>query len=99
MGATLGAQLTAADVLLLGRRTYEEFLAYWPTATTADNPMAERMYGIPKLVASTTRDTVTWENATLVSGDAHPGRYHPAGHGRAHTARDAPRLPGTWERP
>jgi dihydrofolate reductase len=69
MGATIAAQLAAADVLLLGRRTYEEFVGYWPHVTAADNPMAERMNTIPKLVASTTLDTVTWQNTTVVGED------------------------------
>jgi dihydrofolate reductase len=69
MGATIAAQLAAADVLLLGRRTYEESVGYWPHVTAADNPMAERMNTIPKLVASTTLDTVTWQNTALVDDD------------------------------
>ena len=69
MGATMAAHLAAADVLLLGRRTYEEFVAYWPHISTADNPMAERMNTIPKLVASTTLGAVTWQNTTVLRGD------------------------------
>lgn len=69
MGATIASQLAAADVLLLGRRTYEEFVGYWPHMTAADNPMAERMNAIPKLVASTTLDTVAWQNTTVVRDD------------------------------
>lgn len=69
MGATIAAQLDEADVLLLGRRTYEEFVGYWPHMSTADNPMAERMNAIPKLVASTTLDTVAWQNTTIVRND------------------------------
>ncbi len=30
MGRTVGSQMAAADTMLLGRRTYEEFAAYWP---------------------------------------------------------------------
>jgi dihydrofolate reductase len=30
MGAAVAAQMAAADTMLLGRRTYQEFAAYWP---------------------------------------------------------------------
>jgi dihydrofolate reductase len=69
MGATIAAQLADADVLLLGRRTYEEFAGYWPHVTTADNPMAARMNTVPKLVASTTLHTASWQNSTVVGDD------------------------------
>lgn len=69
MGATIAAQLDDADVLLLGRRTLEEFLGYWPHLTAVDNPLAERMNAIPKLVASTTLDTVAWQNTTIAGDD------------------------------
>jgi dihydrofolate reductase len=38
------------DVMLLGRVTYEIFAGYWPAATVDDDPMAERMNQVPKLV-------------------------------------------------
>ncbi|MBC3192663.1 dihydrofolate reductase family protein [Pseudonocardia sp. C8] len=69
MGAMIGAQLAAADVLLLGRRTYEEFAGYWPHTTPSANPMAERMNTIPKLVASTTLGGTAWQPATVVGED------------------------------
>jgi dihydrofolate reductase len=30
-----------ADTILLGRRTYQEFAAYWPNKTAADDPFAD----------------------------------------------------------
>lgn len=69
IGVTIASQLAAADVLLLGRRTYEEFVGYWPHMTAAENPMAERMNAIPKLVASTTLDTAAWKNTSVVRDD------------------------------
>lgn len=67
MGAAVGA-LMAADTMLLGRRTYEEFAAFWPKQGTED-PIAAHMNGTPKLVASTTLHEVTWQNSTLIRGD------------------------------
>jgi dihydrofolate reductase len=69
MGQVVGAQMAAADTLLLGRRTYEEFAAFWPDAAASGNPMAEQMNATPKLVASTTLDSVEWQNSTLIKGD------------------------------
>jgi dihydrofolate reductase len=56
--------------MLLGRLTYEIFAGYWPTATVADDPMADRMNQIPKLVFSKTLSApLEWETATLAEGD------------------------------
>jgi dihydrofolate reductase len=45
--------LFASDALLLGRVTYEAFVAAWPTMTDNDG-FAERMNALPKFVASST---------------------------------------------
>ncbi len=60
-------ELLAVDALLLGRKTYEGFVGYWPSASDEDG-LAERMNGIPKFVASRSLQTVGW-NATLIAGD------------------------------
>jgi dihydrofolate reductase len=65
MGQALGAQMAESDTLLLGRRTYQEFAAFWPNQPS-DAPFADYMNSTPKLVVSTTLDTVEWENATLL---------------------------------
>ncbi len=69
MGRLVGAQLAAADTLLLGRKTYQTFASFWPARVGSGDPMAERMNTISKLVASTTLDTVGWENSSLIKGD------------------------------
>jgi dihydrofolate reductase len=68
MGRTVGSRMAAADTMLLGRRTYEEFAAYWPNQGS-DVPFADQMNNIPKLVVSTTLKTVEWQNSTLITGD------------------------------
>lgn len=60
MGQALGAAMAASDTLLLGRRTYQEFAAVWPGRGTGD-PVGAYMNNTPKLVASTTLDTVQWQ--------------------------------------
>lgn len=61
-----------ADTLLMGRRTYEEMAAFWPDLTTEDDPFADYLNKVPKLVVSTTLTSVGWTNTTLVSADVLP---------------------------
>jgi len=69
MGAAVGAQMAAADTMLLGRRTYQEFASYWPHQAS-DVPPADYMNNTPKLVVSTTlKAPLEWQNSTLISGN------------------------------
>lgn len=54
--------------LVLGRRTYEIFEAYWPYQP-ADSEIARTLNAAKKHVASRTLDTVDWNNSTLLRGD------------------------------
>ncbi|GLW65726.1 pyrimidine reductase [Actinomadura rubrobrunea] len=68
MGEAVEALLEGSDAMLFGRRTYEEFAAYWPTST---DELADRMNGIPKYVVSNTLTSAEWQNSTLISGDVY----------------------------
>ena len=68
MGAAVGELMNGNDAMLLGRRTYEDFAAYWPGADPAD-PMTAAMNGSRKYVVSDSLTEPTWQNTTLVSGD------------------------------
>jgi len=57
--------------LVLGRRTYEIFEAYWPYQP-ADNPIARTLNAAKKHVASRTLTTLHWNNSTLLHGDVVP---------------------------
>jgi dihydrofolate reductase len=57
-----------ADALLLGRKTYEIFAAYWPRVSDED-PIAAKLNSVRKYVASTTLGHVEWNNSTLIDGD------------------------------
>jgi dihydrofolate reductase len=69
MGAAIGRAMSSTDAFLLGRRTYEEWAAFWPSQSPEENPMAAAINGLPKFVASTTLNEVTWQNSTLLDGD------------------------------
>jgi dihydrofolate reductase len=71
MGAAVGAQMQAADTMLLGRVTYQEFASYWPEQSEAENDIAGHMNNTPKIVVSNTLkpEDVTWQNTTLVTGN------------------------------
>jgi dihydrofolate reductase len=69
LGSAVTEGLSAAGGLLLGRRTYEIFAAYWPSAP-ADIPIAPTINHLPKYVASRTlEEPLQWENSTLLKGD------------------------------
>lgn len=69
MATEVETQQAAATALLLGRRTYEEWAAYWPHQDPTD-PLAHRLNTTPKLVASRTLGDVTWTGSELLEGDA-----------------------------
>jgi dihydrofolate reductase len=62
------SSMAAADIMLLGRHTYQEFAGYW-----ADKPsdvrFADYLNTTPKLVVSTNLNKVEWQNSTLISTD------------------------------
>jgi dihydrofolate reductase len=67
MGRAMGAHMTGGP-LLLGRRTYEDFLRYWPTQT--GNPISGALEAMPKHVASTTlTEPLGWSNSMLLGED------------------------------
>jgi dihydrofolate reductase len=69
MGRVMGEGMAKTGAILLGRRTYEDFAAFWPRQT--DNPFTEVLNNTQKFVASTTlAEPLPWENSTLLAGDA-----------------------------
>ncbi len=62
--------LTEAGAFLLGRRTYEIFAAYWPTAPEEAQAFADPLNNLPKFVVSKSlREPLAWNNSTLIAGD------------------------------
>ena len=68
MAIAVGAGLADSDTMLLGRSTYEEWAGFWPNQPDG-NPMATYFNTTPKLVVSTTLDSLDWQNSTLIDGD------------------------------
>jgi dihydrofolate reductase len=66
MGEALGLRLAESGGLLLGRRSYEDMLAYW---NTTDSPFKDALNNAPKYVASNTSDPPSWPNSTPLTGD------------------------------
>lgn len=56
--------INQADGLLLGRKTYDIFAAFWPTVS--NDPIADRLNAMPKYVVSTTLDKAEWHDTTVL---------------------------------
>ncbi len=70
MGRLVIEGFADADGFLLGRKTYDIFANYWPKVTDPDNAIATALNSRPKYVLSRSLERVTWENASLIKGDA-----------------------------
>jgi dihydrofolate reductase len=66
MGKVMEIQMSKPFDLLLGRKTYEIFAAYWPHA---QEPGADYLNEAKKYVVSTTLGKLDWNNSTLITGD------------------------------
>ncbi|WP_374077138.1 dihydrofolate reductase family protein [Bdellovibrio bacteriovorus] len=58
-----------AGALLLGRKTYDIFAAYWPTTGKSMEWWGEFMNNVTKYVASNTLKKTEWQNSILLEGD------------------------------
>jgi len=68
-GEVIFEEARGMDALLLGRRTYEIFADYWPSAPQ-EIPFTRLLNGVPKYVASRTlAGSLAWQGSTLVAGD------------------------------
>ncbi|MET8834147.1 dihydrofolate reductase family protein [Micromonospora sp. NPDC004540] len=68
-GDAMFEQARGMDALLLGRRTYEIFAGYWPTAP-AEIPFTGLLNRVPRYVASRTlHEPLDWAGSTLLGGD------------------------------
>jgi dihydrofolate reductase len=72
MDAAMGELMGKPFDLVLGRKTYEIFAAFWPNA--GDNPGAKPLNEATKHVASRTLSgDLSWQNSRLIEGDVVEG--------------------------
>lgn len=71
VGKWVMAGMSTLDALLLRRRTYDIFAAYWPHHTTGpEGPIGQLFDRVPKYVASRDADIdLDWQGSSRVGGD------------------------------
>jgi dihydrofolate reductase len=67
VGQAMDVEFAKKPDLLLGRKTYDIFAAYWPHASAEEG--GDDMNNAKKYVVSRTLDKVDWQNSTLIKGD------------------------------
>jgi dihydrofolate reductase len=70
MGQVMGQSMNKPFDLVLGRRTYDIFAAYWPNAKEDG---AEALNSATKHVASRGRPALRWQKSMLIDGDVAEG--------------------------
>lgn len=69
-GEQVSTAYEGTDALLLGRRTYGIFAAYWPQYDgDEDNDIANLFNSVPKYVASRGKPDLTWSGSTHLGPD------------------------------
>jgi len=69
-GAQVAAAYQGTDALLLGRRTYDVFAAYWPHQEgSEDDDIATLFNRVPKYVASRGTPDLSWAGSTQLGPD------------------------------
>lgn len=67
-GNIMSEQMGVPFDLLLGRKTYDIFAAYWPKQDPA-GPVADPFNKATKYVVSASSPKLTWEKSVLIEGD------------------------------
>lgn len=67
MDEVMGEIFSTPYELLLGRKTYDIFAAYWPHH--ADNPIGEQFNAVTKYVATSSPETLAWQNSKPLGTD------------------------------
>ena len=71
MGQVMDEAMSTGFDLVLGRKTYEIFAAFWPNAP--EEAGAKPLNDATKFVASRTLRSLDWSNSVLIEGDAAEG--------------------------
>ncbi len=68
LAESVADSMAATDAYLFGRKTYENFAAYWPTAPR-EIPFTDHLNNTAKFVVSKTLKDPEWHNTTVIDGD------------------------------
>ena len=71
MGQVMGESMSSRFDLLLGRKTYDIFAAYWPNAS--EEAGGKPLNNATKYVVSRGHPTLEWKESVLIEGDAAEG--------------------------
>jgi dihydrofolate reductase len=66
MRENLGRVIASQDVVILGRRTFDEWAGYWPSSD--NEPFASFINGVEKYVVTSTDPEIPWAHTTTVNG-------------------------------
>ncbi len=69
LGKVMDGQVGRPFDLLLGRRTYEIFAAYWPHVKDDEDLFAAAFNNSKKYVATKTLTNLDWSNSEIIKGD------------------------------
>ena len=64
MDANLASVIATQDAVILGRRSYDDWAAYWPTSDV--EPFATFINAVPKHIATSSPLDQEWANATVI---------------------------------
>lgn len=68
MDENLARVIATQDAVILGRRTYNDWAAFWPTSEI--EPFATFINGVDKYVVTSTTPRDLWANTTVVDNDS-----------------------------
>jgi dihydrofolate reductase len=68
LAESVAESMAATDAYLFGRKTYQNFAAYWPTAPR-EIPFTDHLNNTAKYVVSKTLTNPEWNNTSMLEGD------------------------------
>ncbi len=68
MAAVTREHMAAADAVLLGRVTYQQFAGYWPAQTDDTTGVSAYLNRTMKYVVSSSLTTADWQHTTILGG-------------------------------
>lgn len=68
LAESVADSMAATDTYLFGRKTYDNFAAYWPTAPR-EIPFTDHLNNTAKYVVSKSLRNPDWQNTTVIDGD------------------------------